>query len=300
VSESDDEERFREREETKRLMYVALTRARDRLYLGTVLKDGNFAMGRGSLADVLPESVRGLFVRAAQEAGESIAWTAESGRAYQFRRVATPCGASRASAFSTAEASAKAVRPKDFFEPLTDPDAVERVAVTDALEPVPAGPADIEPAGGEDEALVGTLVHRLFQFAGELPVPAGAQDVTDLAIRLIRPEERATAASADASVSRAIGVWTAMRTRPGVSELFESGERMHELPFSCRLPAHPQRVVRGTIDCLIRRPDGTIVVIELKTGAPAPVHQAQLDIYLEAARAMFPGTVVEGRIVYPR
>ena len=31
VSDSDDEERFREREETKRLMYVALTRARDRL-----------------------------------------------------------------------------------------------------------------------------------------------------------------------------------------------------------------------------------------------------------------------------
>ena len=35
VSDSDDEERFREREETKRLMYVALTRARDRLYVGT-------------------------------------------------------------------------------------------------------------------------------------------------------------------------------------------------------------------------------------------------------------------------
>ena len=59
VSESDDEERVREREETKRLMYVALTRARDRLYLGTVLKDGAFAIGRGSLSDVLPESFRG-------------------------------------------------------------------------------------------------------------------------------------------------------------------------------------------------------------------------------------------------
>ena len=84
VSESDDEERFREREETKRLMYVALTRARDRLYLGTVLKDGAFAMGRGSLADVLPDSFRGLFVRAAQEPGDAVEWTAQSGRAYQF------------------------------------------------------------------------------------------------------------------------------------------------------------------------------------------------------------------------
>jgi ATP-dependent helicase/nuclease subunit A len=85
VSESDDEERVREREETKRLMYVALTRARDRLYLGTVLKDGAFAVGRGSLSAVLPESFRALFVRAAQEPDETIEWSAQSGAAYRFR-----------------------------------------------------------------------------------------------------------------------------------------------------------------------------------------------------------------------
>ena len=43
----------REREETKRLLYVALTRARDRLYLSTALKDGRVQPGRGSLAEVL-------------------------------------------------------------------------------------------------------------------------------------------------------------------------------------------------------------------------------------------------------
>jgi hypothetical protein len=41
-------------------MYVALTRARDRLYLGTVLKDGALAMGRGSLAEVLPGLAEGM------------------------------------------------------------------------------------------------------------------------------------------------------------------------------------------------------------------------------------------------
>ena len=90
VSESDDEERFREREETKRLMYVALTRARDRLYVGTVLKDGAFAIGRGSLGEVLPESFRGLFVRAGQEPGDWVEWTAESGRAYRFKLCRQP------------------------------------------------------------------------------------------------------------------------------------------------------------------------------------------------------------------
>jgi ATP-dependent exoDNAse (exonuclease V) beta subunit len=80
----DEQERSREREETKRLLYVALTRARDRLYLGSVLKDGAMKCGPGSLGDVLPESIRPLFARAATEAGETIDWTAPAGRTYRF------------------------------------------------------------------------------------------------------------------------------------------------------------------------------------------------------------------------
>jgi ATP-dependent helicase/nuclease subunit A len=87
VSESDEQERFREREETKRLLYVALTRARDRLYLGAALKDGVFSCGRGSLGDVLPDTIKGLFVLAAQEPGPSVDWTAPSGRYYTFTRL---------------------------------------------------------------------------------------------------------------------------------------------------------------------------------------------------------------------
>jgi ATP-dependent helicase/nuclease subunit A len=60
-SEADEDASAREREETKRLLYVALTRARDRLYLGAVVKDGVFKPGRGSLGDVLPPSARARF-----------------------------------------------------------------------------------------------------------------------------------------------------------------------------------------------------------------------------------------------
>jgi ATP-dependent helicase/nuclease subunit A len=302
ASESDDEERFREREETKRLMYVALTRARDRLYLAAVLKDGAFAMGRGSLGDVLPESVRSLFVRAAQDPGDSIEWTAQSGQVYRFRHCRNRPADRPRQGFGAQEGrglEASYERRKDFFEPLVDTDAVERVAVTEALDPVAAGPPTIDPTGGDDEALVGKLVHRLFQFAAELPTPVAAEGIADLATRLIRPEERAMAADVQASVARAIAAWTAMKTQLGVTDLLESGDRMHELPFSYNAPGQPQRVLRGTIDCLVRRPDGTIVVIEFKTGVPSPSHRAQLDIYLDAARGMFPGCAIEGRIVYP-
>ena len=58
VSEMDEADRVREQHETRRLLYVALTRARDRLYLSSALKDGVMVPGRGSLGDVLPRSVR--------------------------------------------------------------------------------------------------------------------------------------------------------------------------------------------------------------------------------------------------
>jgi ATP-dependent helicase/nuclease subunit A len=63
-SEADEDATAREREETKRLLYVALTRARDRLYLAAALKEGAFKPGRGSLGEVLPRSIWARFERA--------------------------------------------------------------------------------------------------------------------------------------------------------------------------------------------------------------------------------------------
>jgi ATP-dependent exoDNAse (exonuclease V) beta subunit len=63
-SEADEDAQAREKEESKRLLYVALTRARDRLYLSATVQDGQCRMTRGSLGEVLPSSVKALFVTA--------------------------------------------------------------------------------------------------------------------------------------------------------------------------------------------------------------------------------------------
>jgi len=55
ISEFDEDRQPREREETKRLLYVAMTRARDRLYLSSVLKDGRL---RSFNASPMPRSRR--------------------------------------------------------------------------------------------------------------------------------------------------------------------------------------------------------------------------------------------------
>ena len=89
ASEMDDIDRERDRHETRRLLYVAVTRARDRLYLSTLLKAGEVVAGRGSLAEVLPPSLRDLFARAAVPLTgvSTLAWTGTSGRTYSWRVV---------------------------------------------------------------------------------------------------------------------------------------------------------------------------------------------------------------------
>jgi ATP-dependent exoDNAse (exonuclease V) beta subunit len=82
-SDADEERTAREREESKRLLYVALTRARDRLYLAAALKDGAVAPGRGSLAEVMPASLLRQWAGAASMA--AVEWRATSGTSHRFR-----------------------------------------------------------------------------------------------------------------------------------------------------------------------------------------------------------------------
>ena len=85
-SESDEDAQAREREETKRLLYVALTRARDRLYLSATAQNGVCRTGRGSLGEMLPRSLVALFAQAGNN--RTAAWTA-SGRTHNFRAYAS-------------------------------------------------------------------------------------------------------------------------------------------------------------------------------------------------------------------
>jgi ATP-dependent helicase/nuclease subunit A len=80
-SESDDDAVAREREETKRLLYVALTRARDRLYLSATVQNGVCRTTRGSLGEMLPKNLVALF---AQSVASQVTWIAGSGRTHTF------------------------------------------------------------------------------------------------------------------------------------------------------------------------------------------------------------------------
>ena len=85
-SAADEEERRRDFEETKRLLYVAATRARDRLYLSAVVKDAAPAFSRGSFGSVLPDGFAAVFEKAAATpAGGYVEWRGRSGAQHRLR-----------------------------------------------------------------------------------------------------------------------------------------------------------------------------------------------------------------------
>ncbi len=301
-SEADEDAQAREKEETKRLLYVALTRARDRLYLGSVVRGGKWQATRGSLGEILPPSLTTLFGEALHAAdGEPLAWTTDRGT-HTFR-VCRPAPVARRAAID--DDSAKTAAHDDFAP--VDPGAhVPRLSIVDALASAPDAPARRWQADAEAQ-LAGTLVHRLFQHA---PPAVADEAVLALAADLLTDTERISVEDAAPVVARAVETWGRMRRQPEVIDLLASGEAFHEVPFSYQTTAGRARVVgaadgptvvlRGTIDCLVRQPDGRVVILEFKTGTPRPEHAAQLAVYEQAVRAMFPETSVEGRLIYPR
>lgn len=299
ISEADENEKAREEEETKRLLYVALTRARDMLYLATVLKDGEMRPVRGSLGYVLPESIVALFGQAARLNEGSLEWTG-GGAAHRFRVVPPAPGAED-------DRSAALVEPAPAahdFSTLTIDSGLARVPVTSLTQltgdETAAARRVFAPAS---DLVAGTLVHRLFQ--SRVPHADGAA-VDRRAALLLRPDERAQLEDEERTIAEAARMYAALAARRDVAELLSSGVCDYEIPFS--LLAAPvaagapidvaPSVLRGTIDCLVRRGNGSITVVEFKTGGPRREHGRQLEVYLAAVRAMFPGASVDGQLIY--
>jgi ATP-dependent helicase/nuclease subunit A len=293
----------REREETKRLLYVAVTRARDRLYLGSALKDGRIQPGRGSLAEVLPAS---LLARLTPS--ERVEWRASSGTVHRLH-VCVP------DACPGAEDPHR--RRLDASPDAGDADRQSRVAasdfapVTDAL-PMRSTVADalarhftpdvLAPHGRQSDRLLGTLVHRLFQRLGpgadvETTRTYARQLVGGYLFSIAPPEEgEELVLEPESTVDASVAVYGALSRHPDLRRWYACGQVIHEVPFTLEVDG---AWLRGTIDCLVRDESGRVTVLDFKTGRPRPEHQAQIELYRRAAACMFPGDRVEAHLVYP-
>lgn len=279
-SDADRDLEARENEEGKRLLYVALTRARDRLYLAATMNDEQrFAPGKGGIGRTLPPSLALVLNAAATTNETTLDWAGPSG-VHHFRVLRR---ADELTALANEERDTD--HCVDDFMPM-EAGGVQRTPAT-------AGGAESLAWSRESELSssieAGVLVHRALE--------AGIFDTLE---PLLRDDERAMVDNVPALIERAAAALTALRQNPDVSELFETSPsilwRRHEVPFS--LHQADGSVVRGTIDCVVKRTSGVIEILEFKTGRRLPEHARQLEVYVTAGRSLFPEVPVEGRLIY--
>jgi ATP-dependent helicase/nuclease subunit A len=278
----DDEFDARELEETKRLLYVAMTRARDRLYLcATRTEDGRFVPARGSLGRVLPASLQALFAASPGPSAGPADWHGPSA-VHTLIRPPAPGAEPRVWLRTPVETAVEeALAPL----PLDGPARRPATGTAAAPDPAPAGAA-------RSSALVGSLVHRLMAASrGQ----AGA-DWAALAAA-VRPfvERVPDAPDPTSLVERAVSLCRAAIAQPDVKAVLERGTRLFEVAYSARTA--DGSVERGAIDCMVVAED-SVTVLEFKTGRAEAAHADQLDAYVDAARRLYPGRVVEGRLIY--
>jgi ATP-dependent helicase/nuclease subunit A len=297
-SHADEDAAAKEREETKRLLYVALTRARDRLYLGSAVKDGKLQPGRGSLAEVLPQTLIDLFAASS----DTVEWRASSGFVHRMRVVRDPGSGIRDPRVVNPEPSAPGSRLPDpgfsvrLVEPLVD-SAPPRVSVGSVVLPCDE-PVRVDRAAARSSRIVGTLVHRLLERIGMRDPGSGIRDpqvIRDLAVRLMRSDEFDGNYDVERFAGAAVDAYHAICAREDVRAVYATGRPLHEVPFTLWLDG---RIVRGTIDCLVETSPGVFTLLEFKTGGERPEDRHQIELYLHAARQLFPGASIDARVVY--
>jgi len=284
-------ERARDAEERRRLLYVAMTRARDRLYFSAEVEEGK-RPGGTSFEKLLPVALQQTIEQGVPSAGrERVTWTAASGASFTFQ-VCLPDSASLPGSNEPLPGA-----PAADTKPLADND-LPRTTVTQpkAMEKNRSGLISEKrvPIYFSSKAL-GTLVHRMFQHRVD---PSDMAAAVSWAESLMRPGDEADADDDPADVAaRAAEMYRVMRGRADVAAALAWGRCYYEVPFSLRL-ADPDRILRGQIDAVVVPDTGPILVVEFKTGQPQPEHEAQISIYRAALAAAWPGREVDARLFY--
>jgi ATP-dependent helicase/nuclease subunit A len=271
----------RDLEEHWRLLYVALTRAADRLIISGVRpkerKDG---------ADPRPPNCWHRIVEQAMEP------------------IAAPGLGHVMLGFAAGDPSpAKRTKPRTEPPPAEVPNWARAPAPLEARPPRPLAPSaiavDDEAAPPPSEAMRaaahrGTLIHQLL----ERLVAVDPDRRGDAATRWL---ERSAGVNEPAVRDEIAALVCGILADPAFGPLFGPGS-LGEAPLAATLP--DGRVIAGTADRLLIE-EGRISVIDFKTGrVPASgadipaTHRAQMHAYAEALNVIFPGREVRAALLY--
>jgi ATP-dependent helicase/nuclease subunit A len=269
-------------EEQHRLLYVALTRARDRLIV-----TGRAAAGRSA-----PDgSWRGLIEAAFARRGAEV------------RRIESPFGAVlRYGADPALSPTVRAPAPPPAARPAwlgtsaaagSAPERPARAAPTLEADGAPAL-SPLARAGGLGRFRRGVLVHRLLQLLpGHAPQSRRAAGQ-----RLLEKEVDLPPAVAEEIIEAVLGVVEDRRFQ----EVFQEGSRA-EAALAGTVPG--LGAVSGRVDRLLVAQD-RVLVVDFKSNRPSPDraedveegYLAQMAVYVALLRQVFPGRAVEAALVW--
>jgi ATP-dependent helicase/nuclease subunit A len=274
-------------QESLRLLYVALTRARDRLVVCGV-KTQN-PLYRGSWCDRVErgfahETVAPWVRTVALEGG---------GDARRFGVDPPVLGAA-------GTAAAEAVVPPDWARRLApaEPGAARFASPSRLGETAEApAPSPLARVGGLGRFRRGDIIHRLLQWLPDVPAAARA----DSARRLLAREADLTAEQRAEMTAAALAVLEDAR----FAAVFGPGSRAEAALAGAAPGLPPGLAISGRVDRLLVAPD-RVLVADFKTNRPSPeriedadpAYVRQMALYWAVLREIFPGRRVEAALVW--
>lgn len=278
--------------ESLRLLYVALTRARDRIIvMGRGMKTPAVGYDEASWWSVIAETLARLGEAepgSVRDIGDGVLRYGPDPDTVAASAAAQPVAAVVPDWARTAPAAALGVRiasPSQMDEALRIP-APSPLAVSTAGAAKPLG-----------RFRRGDLIHRLLERLPEIPATARP----DAARRMLARERDLDDAQREEMIAAAFAVLNDDRFAP----VFGEGSRA-EVALTGSAPDLPRGVrISGRIDRLVVTPD-QVLVVDYKSNRPAPATIAaadpayvlQLAVYVAVLKRLYPDRAVEAALVW--
>lgn len=276
-------------EEYRRLLYVALTRAADRLYIAGCNKGS-----RTPAPDCWYNLIEAGFNKLADRTESFVAWEDDETPALRIRSIqtATPDKVKKGK-------EAVAIEPA-----CADWSWLTRDPPEEAVPPrpfSPSRPSDPEPAAqsplGTDDPVLrfrrGNITHALLQFLPALPQAGWAA----AAERFVRKQQDIAAATRDNIVSEVLTILQ----HPDFADVFGPGS-MAEVPVTALIG---EKLISGQIDRLLVTAT-EIIIVDYKTNRPPPhdvkkipaIYRTQLRAYRDVMEKIYPGRTIRTYLLW--
>lgn len=271
-------------DESLRLLYVALTRARDRVIV----------MGRGSKRAPEAGDWWSVIEETFDRLGDQVRELDGGVRRYGADPDSLPAAVAVAETRPEAPAWARTNPPRDAAARFASPSSMQEQKRIPAPSPLARGEG---PGAGLGRFRRGDLIHRLLERLPDLPSP----DRPDAARRMLARERDLSEEQRAEMIAAAFGVLDDALFAP----VFGPGSRA-EVALTGTAPDLPNGVsISGRIDRLVVTPQ-RVLVVDFKSNRPAPdqvedadpAYVLQMAIYAAVLRRLYPERAVEAALVW--